>query len=257
MEQTTSILQSPADVAGHRLAFLRSSTMVLCLSVTAFGLPSIVTGAATPPLIPLFSEAPSTVPPAIAQALPAPQRFKRWTRQQRNMTINPAALDVMNRPRAEAQTDVTLNLFDAEPRTLDLDQPREHPKQTKVWRGRLRGETESDVTLVTRGTTMVGTILSNQRLYKIEATGGNLHRLIEIDEAALPPDHHPIVVPDDDSVTAPPTGGTSQQTDVTSSAAGDSIVDLLVVYTSTARTQEGGQAAIEALIALGGESGLQ
>ena len=257
MEQTASILQSPADVAGHRLAFLRSSTMVLCLSVTAFGLPSIVTGAATPPPIPLFSEAPSTVPPAIAQTLPAPQRLKRWVRQQRAMTINSAALDVMNRPRAGAQTDVTLNLFDAEPRTLDLDQPREHPKQTKVWRGRLRGETESDVTLVTRGTTMVGTILSNQRLYKIEATGGNLHRLIEIDEAALPPDHHPIVVADDDPVAVPPTGGASQQTDVTASAAGDSIVDLLVVYTSTARTQEGGQAAIEALIALGVDSANQ
>ena len=148
MEQTASILQSPADVAGHRLAFLRSSTMVLCLSITAFGLPSLVTGAATPPPIPLFSEPPSAAPPAIAQAKPAPQALKRWVRQQRNMTINPAALDIMNRPRAEAQTDVTLNLFDAGSRTLDLDQPREHLKQTKVWRGRLRGETESDVTLV-------------------------------------------------------------------------------------------------------------
>ncbi|MGH7182935.1 MAG: hypothetical protein ACREJN_13280, partial [Nitrospiraceae bacterium] len=88
------------------------------------------------------------------------------------MTLNPTALDVINRPRANAQPDVTLNLFDAQPRTLDLDQPREHPKQMKVWRGRLRGEVGSDVTLVTHGTAMVGTILSNQRLYKIESVGG-------------------------------------------------------------------------------------
>ncbi|MGA8514403.1 MAG: reprolysin-like metallopeptidase, partial [Burkholderiaceae bacterium] len=173
------------------------------------------------------------------------------------MTINPAALDVMNHPRAEAQTDVTLNFFDTELRTLNLDQPREYPKQTKVWRGRLRGEAGSDVTLVTHGTTMTGTILSNHRLYKIEAAGGNLHRLVEVDEEALPPDHHPIVVADDDPVAAPPTEGTSRQTETTAAAAGDAVVDLLVVYTSTAKTQEGGQAAMEALIALGVDSANQ
>jgi hypothetical protein len=173
------------------------------------------------------------------------------------MTLNPAALDIMNRPRTEARTDVTLNLFDIGPRTLDLDQPREHPNQTKVWRGRLQGETGSDVTLAISGTVMVGTILSNQRLYKIEAAGGNLHRLIEIDEKALPPDDHPLVVADDDPTAAPPTGGTSQQSDTTAAAAGDSIVDLLVVYTSTAKTKEGGQAAMEALITLGVDSANQ
>ncbi len=250
------IPQSSAYGAGHRLSFVRSGTIAIGFCLSAFGTASIAMSTSTPSQISLFAEAPNA-PPAFAQALPAPQRLKRWARQQRTMTINLAALEVMNRPRAEAQTDVTLNLFDVEPRTLDLDQPREHPKQTKVWRGRLRGETESDVTLVTHGTTMVGTILSNQRLYKIEATGGNLHRLIEIDEAALPPDHHPIIVADDDPIAAPPTGGTSQQTDATAAAAGDSIVDLLVVYTSTARTQEGGQAAIEALIALGVDSANQ
>jgi hypothetical protein len=173
------------------------------------------------------------------------------------MTLNPTALDVMNRPRTEARTDVTLNLFDNGPRTLDLDQPSEHPNQTKVWRGRLRGETGSDVTLVVHGTTMVGTILSDQRLYKIESTGRNLHRLIEIDEAALPPDNHPLVVVDDDPNATPPIGNTSQQSDTTAAAAGDSTVDLLVVYTSAAKAKEGGQAAMEALITLGVDSANQ
>jgi len=172
------------------------------------------------------------------------------------MVLNPAALDVINRPRTNAQPDVTLNLFDAQPRTLDLDEPREHPKQMKVWRGRLRGEVGSDVTLVTHGTAMVGTILSSGRLYKIESAGGNLHRLVEIDEAALPPDHHPLIVTDD-AAAPPPTNTTSQQTDPTAAAAADTTVDLLVVYTSTARTQEGGQAAMEALIALAVDSANQ
>jgi hypothetical protein len=257
MEPTTPIPQLQAGVIGHRLPFLYSSTMILCLCVTAFGMPAGVTGASTPPQIPLFVETTNVAPPPIAQAQPTPQVHKRWVRRQRTMTLNPAALDVMNRPRAGAQTDVTLNFFDTGLRTLNLDQPREYPKQTKVWRGRLRGEAGSDVTLVTHGTTMTGTILSNHRLYKIEAAGGNLHRLVEMDEEALPPDHHPLVVADEDPVAAPPREGTSQQTDTTATAAGDAVVDLLVVYTSAAKTQEGGQAAMEALIALGVDSANQ
>src|SRR5512141_3212062 len=167
MEPTTPIPQSPAGDGGHCLSFLRSSTIVLCFFITAIGTSSAVMGASTPPQIPLFAEAPSVAPPAIAQALPAPQTLKRWVRRQRTMTLNPTALDVMNRPRTEAYTDVTMNLFDNVPRTLDLDQPSEHPNQTKVWRGRLQGEAGSDVTLVVPGTTIVGTILSNQQLYKI------------------------------------------------------------------------------------------
>ena len=257
MEPTAPIPQSPAGGAEHRLSFLRSSTMVFCFFLLAFGTASAVMSAPTPSQIPLFAEAPSAGPPAIAQVLPAPQRLKRWVRRQRNMRLNPAALDVMSRPRTGSHTDVTLNFFDAELRTLELDQPREYPKQTKVWRGRLRGEAGSDVTLVTYGTTMAGTILSNHRLYKIEAAGGNLHRLVEVDEEALPPDHHPLVVADNDPVAAPPTEGTLPPTDTTAAAAGDSIVDLLVVYTPTAKTQEGGQAAMEALIALGVDSANQ
>lgn len=128
-----------------------------------------------------------------------PQVLKRWVRRQRVMTLNPAALDVMIRPGSEARPDVTLNLFDGGPRTLDLDQSREYPKHTKVWRGRLRGEAGSDVTLVTHGTVMVGTILSNHGLYKIETIGGRLHRLIEIDEESLPritiPSSCPMMIP--------------------------------------------------------------
>ncbi len=256
MEPTAPISPSPAAVAQHRLPNLRSRMLVLYLCLAACEAPSAVLGASTSSSIPLFENTPGAGPPAIAQALPAPAIPKRWMRRHRTMTINPAALDVMHRSPADARPDVTLNLFDAGTRTLDLDQPREHPKQLKVWRGRIRGEARSEVTLVTHGTAMAGTILSNERLYKIESTGGNLHRLVEVDEAALPPDHHPLVVTDD-TAEAPPADTSSQQTDPTATAATDTIVDLLVVYTAAAKTQEGGQAAIEALIALGVDSANQ
>jgi len=241
----------PSMSAEHPLPFVGSRTMVLCLCLTACGAPSVVLGAAPSSPIALFTDAPGATPPAIAQASPRPQALKRWVRQHRTMVLNPAALDALD----QAHADVALKLFDAGTRTLDLDQPRAHSQQMKVWRGGLRGEAGSDVTLVAHGTTMVGTILSNQRLYKIESTGGSLHRLVEIDEAALPHDHHPVIIADD-PVGAPPSAGTAEQTD-TAAAAGDSIVDLLVVYTTTAKTQEGGQAAMEALIALGVDSANQ
>jgi len=253
MELTAPTRQRPATGAGQHVLPLHFRTLIFCLSAMAFGTPSGVLGASP---IPLFTEVPSAIPPPIAQASPAPRTHKRWIRQHRSMTLNPAALDVMSRPHTEPPTDITLNLFDAGPRTLALGQPHQQPNRARVWRGQLRGEAGSDVTLVTHGTTMVGTILSNQRLYKIEPAEGNLHRLVEIDEAALPPDHHPLVVAED-LATPPPTNTPSQQTDPLAAAAADTIVDLLVVYTSTAKTQEGGQAAVEALITLAVDSANQ
>lgn len=257
MRPTTPIPQSQANVAGHSLSSRHSSVIVLCLCLSVFGTGSVVMAASTQSQIPLFEDSTGPTPPPVAQAQSAPQVLKRWVRRQRAMTLNRAALDVMSRPRTETSADLILNLFDAGPRTLDLDQPRLHHKQTKVWRGRLRGESGSAVTMVGHGPTMVGTILSNQHLYKIETTGENLHRLIEIDEAALPPDQHPIVVTDDDSDAAPPTGSISQRSDSTAASASDTIIDLLVVYTSTAKTQEGGQTAMEALITLAVDSANQ
>lgn len=251
MEPFMLSFQSSPGAVPHRSSFLCSRAMACCLSVTALalGLFPDAMGAS----IPLFEESPSLAAPPTAQIQSTPQVFKRWMKRQRAITLNRAALDIMSRPRTGIPTDITLNLFDGGPRTLDLDQPRWYPKQTKVWRGRLKGDPGSDVTLVAQGATMVGTILSNQQLYKIEATSGTLHRLLEIDESTLPPDHHPIVVADE-SVAAPATEGATEQTEPTASAAGDTVVDLLVVYTSAAKNQEGGHAAMEALIALAVDS---
>jgi hypothetical protein len=234
--------------------------MAICLCVAALGVPTAGMCASTPSQLPLFVEAPSDIPPAIAQAFPSPEMSKRWVRRHHTMGLNPAALEAMKRAPKETKPDITLDLFDAGTRTLELDEPEVHRNKAKVWRGRLRGETESDVTLAVRGTKMVGTIVSGQRLYKIESTEDNRHRLVEIDEDAMRPDHHPLVVPDDGTPADPPAPepdlqqpGTTAATDsvTTSAATTNTIVDLLVVYTSTARAKQGGQAAMNALIALG------
>ncbi|MBK9307808.1 MAG: zinc-dependent metalloprotease [Nitrospira sp.] len=212
---------------------------------------------------PLLIEAPSDIPPAIAQAFPSPQMAKRWVRKHRTMALNPVALEALHSSRKENKATVTLDLFETVTQTLELDEPEVQGNKAKVWRGRLRGDQNSDVTLAVRGKKMAGTIVSGDRLYKIEPTEDNRHRLVEIDDDAMRPDHHPLVVPDDGTPADPPDPEPElQQPDASVAASTDSvttaaatstntIVDLLVVYTSMARAKQGGQAAMNALIALG------
>lgn len=260
MEQTMPIRQPPRGHKTGGLSFFHARTMAMYLCVAALGIPTAGICASTPSQLPLLVEAPSDIPPAIAQAFPSPEMSNRWVRKHRAMRLNPAALEALNRARKEAKPDITLDLFDAGTRTLELDEPEVHRNKAKVWRGRLRGEQESDVTLAVRGTKMAGTILSGQHLYRIEPAGDNRHRLVEIDEGAMPLDHHPLVVPDDGTPADPPApepdlqqpGATAQTDTVTTAAATtNTIVDLLVVYTPTARAKQGGQAAMNALIAMG------
>ena len=262
MKPTIPIRQSLKGLTAHRLSFFHARTMATCLCMAALGIPAAGMCASAPTQLPLFVEAPSDIPPAIAQAFPSPQMSKQWIRRHRTMGLNPAALEAMTRLRAETSPDLTLELFEAGTRTLELDKPQIHSNKAKVWRGRLRGDQESDVTLAMHGTKMVGTILSGRRLYKIEPTDDNRYRLVEVDEDAMPPDHHPLVVPDDGTPANLPaeepllhqSGASAAATTdnvTTADATTNTIVDLLVVYTSTARSKQGGQAAMKALITMG------
>lgn len=260
MEPPWAIRQSPRGRTTHRLSFARSRTMATCLCIAALGLPTAGICASTPSPVPLFVETPNDIPPAIAQAFSSPEMSKQWVRRHHSMGLNPAALEAMKLARKDSKQDISLDLFDAGTRTLELDEPEIHRNKAKVWRGRVRGEQDSDVTLAVRGTKMVGTITSGQRLYKIEPAENNRHRLVEIDEDAMRPDHHPLVVPDDGTPADPPApepdlqqAGAAAATDTVATAAAttNTIADLLVVYTKTARVKQGGQAAMNALIAMG------
>ncbi len=75
------------------------------------------------------------------------------------MTLNPAAVEAMHHGRKVPSSDVTVDLFDTGTRALELDEPHVHRNKAKGWRGRLRGDAESDVTLAIRDTKMAGTIV--------------------------------------------------------------------------------------------------
>lgn len=260
MKPMLPLQQSSRDPRAPRRSLSFPRTMVLCLCAAAISIPTAGLCASTTSPVPLFVETPSDIPAAIDQAFPSPQITKRWVRRHRTMGLNPAALEAMKLVRKDSKQDISLDLFDAGTRTLDLDEPEIHRNKARVWRGRLRGEQESDVTLSVRGKKMAGTIVSGQRLYKIEPTEDHRHRLVEIDDDAMPLDHHPLVVPDDGTPADPPAPEPELQqpgtagatgTPITAAATTNTTVDLLVVYTSTARARQGGTAAMNALIAMG------
>ncbi|MBS0150032.1 MAG: hypothetical protein JSR31_03765 [Nitrospira sp.] len=260
MKPILSLYRSPGDHRPHRGSFGSPLTMIFCLCAATLCIATTGLCAATGSPIPLFAETPSDIPPAIDQAFPSPQISKQWVRRHRTMGLNPDALAAMKVARKESKQDLSVDLFDAGTRTLELDEPEIHGNKAKVWRGRVRGDQDSDVTLAVRGKKMVGTIVSGQRLYKIEPTEDHRHRLVEVDENAMRLDHHPLVVPDDGTPADPPAPepelqqpSTAASTDTVTTAAAttNTIVDLLVVYTSTARAKQGGLSAMNALIAMG------
>ena len=260
MERTFFIRESSSTHRPHRRSFVRVGTMMCCLSLATLSVPAIGIGASTASPVPLFEETPSNIPPGIAQAFPSPEMSKRWVKRHRTLKLNPAALESLKQSRKESTQNVSLDLFDGESRTLELDEPEVHGNKAKVWRGRLRGDQESDVTLAVRGKKMAGTIVSGQRHYKIEPTEDNRHRLVEIDDDAMRPDHHPLIVPDDGTPAEPPapepelqqpSGAAATGTVPTAAATTNTTVDLLVMYTATARARQGGTNAMNALIAMG------
>ncbi|HRI36984.1 MAG TPA: zinc-dependent metalloprotease [Nitrospira sp.] len=260
MEQILPMRRSPRDRHPRHRSSWVPRAIILGLFAATLSIPTVGLCASPGSSVPLFVDTPNDIPAAIDQAFPSPQISKRWVRRHRTMGLNPAALEAMKLARKESKQDISLDLFDAGTRTLELDEPEVHGNKAKVWRGRVRGDQDSDITLAVRGKKMVGTIVSGQRLYKIEPTEDNRHRLVEVDEDAMRPDHHPLVVPDDGTPADPPapepelqqpSAAAAANSVTTAAATTDTIVDLLVVYTSTARTKQGGTAAMNALIAMG------
>ena len=259
MKPVLPLQQSSRGHRPHRRLSWVLRTMVLGLFAVTVGIPAAGLCASPTSPVPLFVDTPSDIPAAIDQAFPSPQISKPWVRRHRTMGLNSAALEAMKLARTESKQDVSLDLFDAGTRTLELDEPEIHGNKAKVWRGRVRGDQDSDVTLAVRGKKMAGTIVSGQRLYKIEPTEDNRHRLVEIDDDAMRPDHHPLVVSDDGTPAEPPapepelqqpSAAAATNSVTTAAATTNTIVDLLVVYTSTARAKQGGTAAMNALIAM-------
>lgn len=123
-----------------------------------------------------------------------------------------------------------------------------------TWVGRVEGDPMSTVTLVYRGTTMTGSIITAAGAYQIRPAPENIrnaggsgtrvpHLVVQIDQDQLPREAEPIESPLTMAQIAAAADNPMRDT-------GD-LIDLMVVYTPTARTWAGGDAGMANLINLG------
>jgi len=153
------------------------------------------------------------------------------------------------RDGAGAMAPLPFDLFDDAEFEVVLDREDEHAAIAggRVWLGHVAGIEDSSVTLALQddATHALVQLPSGER-YEISYAGDDVHRIVELDPTAFPPEQLPSEAalppePDTGAEAMPPAAGAE-------TAAGNTIVDLMVVYTAAARDAAGGQAAIESRI---------
>jgi hypothetical protein len=111
-----------------------------------------------------------------------------------------------------------------------------------TWTGVIRGIDGSNVTLAAKDGVVSGSFWLDGELYRLESLAGG-EWLEQLDPHAFPAEGDPLD-PGTDAPTAP-------SDDPPTAGDGASIIDVLVVYTATARAAAGGTAAIQSTIAVG------
>ncbi len=135
---------------------------------------------------------------------------------------------------------LALNLFPDAIFTARLDQAGQLASGGRYWTGHLKESSSGTVSLVIRNGAMTGTVNTGETLFQIRHIRDGLHWLSEVDPATYAPEIEPIEV-------------SRSESDLPESfeASDDgSKIDILVVYTPTARDKAGGTTAIENLIDL-------
>ena len=203
---------------------------------------------------PLFTTAPPQRSAPLAQASTPRKARGRWVRDQRSVNITADALRALNPISPAQHTEFAIDLFSAGTQLADLS-PGNDPRRTlhhHTWTGRLKQDPDSDVTLVMKGAAVAGTIRKGRTIYEIKPSTDGTHDVTEIDSELLPSDHHPVSVSADELAAGDVAAGMATPTLPPAAAADSStVIDVLAVYTTTAKNANGGQNGIEALIALG------
>jgi hypothetical protein len=135
---------------------------------------------------------------------------------------------------------INLNLFPDVSYTAVFDRIELNPSGSLSWVGHIPGQPMSQVILISQDGLMAGNISMPGAFYQVRYDGGGVHSIREIDQSKFP---------DNDDVAIPVDTGESQQ-DVGPMKDDGSIVDVMVVYTPSARSAVGGTSAMNTLIDL-------
>ena len=133
-----------------------------------------------------------------------------------------------------------LNLFPDAIFAARLDQAGRSDSGARYWTGHLEEFSSGTVSLVVRNGAMTGTVNTGEALYQIRHVRDEVHLVLEVDPASFAKELEPIEAPSEGSDL--PEGFEASDD--------GSNIDILVVYTPTARERAGGTAAVEDLIDL-------
>ena len=191
----------------------------------------------------LFSEVEGEPPPSAGVETIA-SRLVRIDFQQLDRATKPpdVAEHATTDPPAEPppSQELLLNLFDDVVFTGIVQHVEPTSAGYALWGG-LEGVDLGTMTIVVNGSVVAGTVRTPQTVYTIRTLGDDVHVIRQIDESTLLPLGEPqSQSPAPDSRPRP----VSEQRD------DGQEIDVMVVYTRTAKHQQGGRAGVEALIDL-------
>lgn len=183
---------------------------------------------------------------AVAQAA-TPRAGDPGVRRSRLVRVN---VDALPMPPADAssprstvparQPVLTLELFPDVFVAATFDRFDPNPAGV-TWVGKVAGDARSSVTLVYGEGLLTASLLTATGTYTIRPAADGVHVIAEVDQALLAREADPI----------PVTYSAAELEAASDVIMGDTagVIDVMVVYTPTARTHAGGQTAIEQLIA--------
>lgn len=193
---------------------------------------------------------------------PAPQADKTVVKKA-NIKINSQFLNGISAPKqpgADQANSFVLDLF-GQSLTVNINRVESISRDSVSIYGLIGNDIANSVSLVKSGNVLQGNIAYKGRNYQIryqpntsssgtagdQSTAGANHVLKEIDFSKMPNEHPPVKLPDGGGLK-----DRQKQLDQANGIAGDSasVIDVMVVYTPSARAAAGGTTAMNALVDL-------
>ncbi len=168
------------------------------------------------------------------------------------------AFDAPDNKAADLSNTLELDLFGTKV-TATLDRIEHISKDSVSWIGHIGDDMLDSVILVKSGNILQGNIVYKRQHYQIRFvsnnsadTNGATHVLKEIDSSKMPPEHPEGKLPDGGGAKTQGDENNSSTSNAAPDIAADSgaIIDVMVVYTSSARTAAGGSSAMDTLVDL-------
>lgn len=167
-------------------------------------------------------------------------QYSATTMRQQSVNI---LLPMKNKADALKNQRILLNLFADTSYIAQLERVEVLKNQGIMWIGKIENIAQSEVIITIRKGYMIANITLPDTRYQIRYNGSN-HVVREIDQSQFPDELESI------PVNIPKTQSDTTGLDPNTAADSAAIIDVLVVYTTTAKTASGGQTAMENLIDL-------